>query len=120
MARWTCGERARLACRVASDRIYARGWGSEFIRIRSPSNAPPERRFVGSTEMMAIRRSSKSSSNRRSNSSTRLDLPEPPVPVTPTTGAGEATAAASTCSNTSAYLSAVVLGGRDQPGHNPG
>ena len=57
-----------------------------FIRIRSPNKAPPVLRFEGSTEIIAICLSLKSTKNRRTNSSTKLDLPEPPVPVIPNTG----------------------------------
>ena len=57
-----------------------------FIRIRSPNNAPPVLRFDGSTEMIAMFLSLKSTVNRRTNSSTNDDLPAPPVPVIPSTG----------------------------------
>ena len=58
-----------------------------FIRIRSPSSAPPPRRRVGSTASTAIRSlSSWSSRNRRISSSVRELLPDPPVPVMPSTG----------------------------------
>ncbi len=55
--------------------------------------------------MTAKRRSTKSRRRRRTSSSTKLDFPDPPVPVTPTTNPLEAAAFASTCSNTSAYFS---------------
>ena len=57
-----------------------------FIRIRSPSKAPPVFRFEGSTEIIAIVLSLKSIKNLRTSSSTNDDLPEPPVPVMPSTG----------------------------------
>ena len=57
-----------------------------FILILSPNNAPPVFRLDGSTETMAIFLSLKSSKNRLTNSSTILDLPDPPVPVIPKTG----------------------------------
>ena len=60
--------------------------------MRSPSSAPPDRRLEGSTDRTATLSSSKSFRNLRSNSSTRLDFPEPPVPVIPTTGAPEVAA----------------------------
>ena len=57
------------------------------MRMRSPSSAPPPRRRVGSTATTAMRRASaRSSRNRRTSSSVSDDLPEPPVPVMPTTG----------------------------------
>ena len=66
----------------------------EFIRIRSPSRAPPPRRRVGSTASTAIRSlPSWSSRNRRTSSSVSEDFPEPPVPVMPSTGTGAAAAA---------------------------
>ena len=58
----------------------------EFIRIRSPSKAPPVFLFEGSTETTAIFLFSKSTRNRRTNSSTKEDFPAPPVPVIPNTG----------------------------------
>ena len=57
-----------------------------FIRILSPKSAPPVLRFEGSTEMIASRLSLKSIKKRRTNSSTKEDLPAPPVPVIPNTG----------------------------------
>ena len=58
----------------------------EFIRIRSPSKAPPVFLFEGSTETTAIFLSSKSTRNLRTSSSTKEDFPAPPVPVIPNTG----------------------------------
>ena len=57
-----------------------------FIRILSPSNAPPVFLFDGSTEIKPIVFSGKSIKKRRTNSSTKEDFPEPPVPVIPRTG----------------------------------
>ncbi len=58
-----------------------------FMRMRSPSRAPPLLRRDGSIEITATRRlSSWSSRRRRINSSVSDDLPAPPVPVMPTTG----------------------------------
>ena len=56
-----------------------------FIRMRSPSKAPPVFRFDGSTEIMAMVLSV-SIKKRRTNSSTKDDFPAPPVPVMPNTG----------------------------------
>ena len=82
----TCLDSDMFDCRVASDRMYTRGLSIEFIRIRSPSRAPPDLRFDGSTEITAIVLSLKSVRNRRTSSSTSELLPAPPVPVTPSTG----------------------------------
>ena len=82
----TCPDNARFAWRVASERMYTRGSLIEFMRIRSPSSAPPVFRLVGSTEMMPIVRSGWSIRKRRTSSSTSDDLPAPPVPVMPRTG----------------------------------
>ena len=57
-----------------------------FIRILSPSNAPPVLRLEGSTETIPIVFSGKSIKNLRTNSSTKEDLPAPPVPVIPRIG----------------------------------
>ena len=57
-----------------------------FILILSPSKAPPVFLFDGSTEIIAMVLSLKSIKNLRTNSSTKLDFPEPPVPVIPNTG----------------------------------
>ncbi len=54
-----------------------------FIRIRSPSNAPPVFLLEGSTEITPIYLSGKSIRKRRTNSSTSEDFPAPPVPVIP-------------------------------------
>ncbi len=59
-----------------------------FMRMRSPSSAPPDLRRLGSMEISATRSASSwSSRRRRISSSVRLDLPAPPVPVMPSTGA---------------------------------
>ena len=56
----------------------------EFMRMRSPSRAPPPRRLVGSMASTAMRSlSSWSRRKRRTSSSVSDDLPEPPVPVMP-------------------------------------
>src|SRR5690554_2530557 len=61
-----------------------------FILILSPKRAPPVFLFEGSTEIIAIfwskERSLKSARNRLTNSSTKEDFPDPPVPVIPSTG----------------------------------
>ena len=66
-----------------------------FMRMRSPSSAPPLLRRDGSIETTAIRSASSwSRRRRRISSSVRLDLPAPPVPVIPSTGILVAFAAA--------------------------
>ena len=57
-----------------------------FIRILSPSNAPPVFLLDGSTDINPIVFSGKSLRKRRTNSSTKDDFPAPPVPVIPRTG----------------------------------
>ncbi len=57
-----------------------------FMRILSPKSAPPVFLLEGSTEISPIVFSGKSSRNLRTNSSTKEDLPAPPVPVIPSTG----------------------------------
>ncbi len=70
-----------------------------FIRMRSPSSAPPDLRRDGSIEMIAIRsRSCWSSRKRRTSSSVSELLPAPPVPVTPSVGVFAFAAAASSTS----------------------
>ena len=76
------------ALRVASERTNTLSLWMAFIRMRSPSKAPPVLRRVGSTAITATRKPSAwSSRQRRINSSVSEDLPEPPVPVMPSTGA---------------------------------
>ncbi len=63
------------------------GCSIAFIRMRSPSSAPPDLRRDGSIEMIAIRsRSCWSMRKRRTISSVSELLPAPPVPVTPSVG----------------------------------
>ncbi|MEY3273781.1 MAG: hypothetical protein RLZZ341_2687 [Pseudomonadota bacterium] len=58
-----------------------------FMRMRSPSSAPPLLRREGSMLTTATRSASPWSRRRRlMSSSVRLDLPAPPVPVMPSTG----------------------------------
>ena len=79
---------------VASERKKTLSPSREFIRIRSPSRAPPPLRRVGSTAITAIRSlSCWSTRNRRTTSSVSDDLPEPPVPVMPSTGTARRVAA---------------------------
>jgi hypothetical protein len=59
---------------------------TEFILILSPKRAPPVFLLEGSTEIIAIFLLGKSDKNRLTNSSTREDLPAPPVPVIPRIG----------------------------------
>ena len=64
------------------------GCSIAFIRMRSPSSAPPDLRRDGSIEMIAIlSRSCWSRRKRRTSSSVSELLPAPPVPVTPSVGA---------------------------------
>ena len=79
-------ERARLLCLVAKDRMYTLESLIEFIRILSPSNAPPVLLLDGSTETIAMSFLGKSAKNLRTSSSTKDDLPAPPVPVIPKIG----------------------------------
>ena len=65
-----------------------------FIRMRSPKRAPPVLRLEGSTDTTATRGPTLGSdgspvwvTNLRMTSSTSDDLPAPPVPVMPRTGA---------------------------------
>ncbi|MCY1533136.1 hypothetical protein D9M68_684490 [compost metagenome] len=76
-----------MAWRVASERMYTLGLLIAFIRMRSPSRAPPVFRLEGSTEIIASVLSFTSMRKRRTSSSTRDDFPAPPVPVMPNTGA---------------------------------
>ena len=86
----TCGRcsGSSWAPRVARERKNTRSPSRLFIRIRSPSSAPPPLRRVGSTAITATRSlSCWSTRKRRTSSSVSEDLPEPPVPVMPSTGA---------------------------------
>ena len=75
------GSAARAAASVGAQGPMA------FMRMRSPSSAPPLLRREGSMEITAMRSASSwSSRKRRMSSSVRLDLPAPPVPVMPSTG----------------------------------
>src|SRR5690554_7623467 len=74
----TCLDKERFDCLVAKERIYTLSFETEFMRILSPSNAPPVFLLEGSTETTAIRLSSKSERKRRTNSSTKDDFPAPP------------------------------------------
>ncbi len=76
-----------------------------FIRIRSPSKAPPVFLFEGSTETTAKRFSGKSKRKRRTNSSTIELFPAPPVPVIPRIGVLIAAAFSETCPKASACFS---------------
>ena len=80
--------RARWAWRVASERMKTRSEPRALRRMRSPSRAPPVFLLVGSTERMAMVRVGWSARKRRTSSSVSDDLPAPPVPVMPRTGAG--------------------------------
>ena len=71
------------------------GCSIAFIRMRSPSSAPPDLRRDGSIEMIAIFSASRwSSRNRRTSSSVSELLPAPPVPVMPSAGTPDLSAAA--------------------------
>jgi hypothetical protein len=93
-AAMTSGRAAEISLpksRVASERMNTRGpcchGEMAFMRMRSPSSAPPLLRRDGSMEMTATRRlSSWSRRRRRISSSVSEDLPAPPVPVMPSTG----------------------------------
>ena len=77
---------ATFCRRVAIERMYTRWLRSEFMRMRSPSSAPPVRRRVGSTLITAMCIFGKLARKRLSSSSVTEDLPAPPVPVMPMTG----------------------------------
>ena len=66
--------------------MYTRSLFIAFILIRSPNRAPPVFLLDGSTEIIPKVLFSKSIKNLLTNSSTKDDLPEPPVPVIPSTG----------------------------------
>ena len=71
---------------LANDLMKVPSFLSEFIRILSPSRAPPVLFLVGSVAKSAILVSGLSLIILSTNSSVRLDLPAPPVPVSPITG----------------------------------
>ena len=91
--------------------MYTLSLWMEFIRILSPSKAPPVLRFDGSTETRAILLSGKSDRNLLTSSSTIEDFPEPPVPVMPNTGTSGSLlyVAANSLENASASFSAAVI-----------
>ena len=95
-----CSGSCPSARRVASDRKKTCDGSRSsiaFMRMRSPSSAPPPLRRVGSTASTAMRSlSSWSSRNRRTSSSVNELLPDPPVPVMPSTGAERCCAASCT------------------------
>ena len=100
----TSGRCSGSSCapRVASERKKTRSPSREFIRIRSPSRAPPPLRRVGSTATTATRSLfCWSTRKRRTSSSVSEDLPEPPVPVMPRTGTVRAPAALRTAASSS-------------------
>ena len=104
------------APRVASERKNTRSPSRELARIRSPSSAPPPLRRVGSTAMTAMRSlSCWSVRKRRTISSVRLDLPDPPVPVMPSTGTTRLAAARRT-SVEQRLVEATALGAGDRAG----
>ena len=85
-----------VAPRVATERKNTLPLSIAFMRMRSPRSAPPPRLRVGSMAMTAtLSLSSWSSRMRRSSSSVIDDLPDPPVPVMPSTGTTRREAAAS-------------------------
>ena len=89
MASPIAAESSLPVSRVASERMKMFGPRIAFMRMRSPSSAPPVLRRVGSTERIAIfSLSSWSRRKRRTSSSVSELLPAPPVPVMPSTGAG--------------------------------
>ena len=72
------------------------GCSIAFMRMRSPSSAPPDLRRDGSMEMIAIFSASRwSMRKRRTSSSVSELLPAPPVPVMPSVGTLDLAAAAS-------------------------
>ncbi len=117
-----CSGTCAPAVRVASERkkVEPRSPVSRaFIRIRSPSSAPPPRRRDGSTARTAMRSlSSWSSRSRRSSSSVSEDFPDPPVPVMPSTGTCRCAASGVTRSASSgeAPASSTVMAGPGRRG----
>ena len=71
---------------LANERMNRFGSVSEFILMRSPRRAPPVFLRVGSVASRATLASGLSLLTLSMTSSTRLDLPAPPVPVIPTIG----------------------------------
>ena len=71
---------------LANERMNRLSSARLFIRILSPSSAPPVRLRVGSVARRATLAPGLSRWIRNINSSVRLDFPAPPVPVNPTTG----------------------------------
>ncbi len=112
------------ASRVARERMKTRGpfdhGPMAFMRMRSPSSAPPLFLREGSMEMTAIESASSwSSRRRRTISSVRLDFPAPPVPVMPSVGTFFAAAVASIAlrSAGSALPSSSTVMSRDSARH---
>ncbi len=99
-AAMTSGSAAEISepvSRVASERMKMFGCSMAFIRMRSPSRAPPVRLRDGSIEIRPIFTVSPwSRRKRRTISSVSDDLPAPPVPVMPSTGTSSSAAALST------------------------
>ena len=93
------------------------GWCTEFMRIRSPSRLRPDRRVMGSVEMIAIDLSSRSATNRSTISSMSDDFPDPPVLVIPTTSDQDSAAADATDSRNASVPFGRILRCRDEPGH---
>ena len=81
------GQAAHEDTRAVVVGLAARHGPMAFMRMRSPSSAPPLLRRLGSMLMTAMRSASSwSRRRRRISSSVRLLLPAPPVPVMPSTG----------------------------------
>ena len=118
--------RRRRSAPAASGRVPSAGvppapasLSMAFMRMRSPSRAPPPLRRVGSMARTAMRSlSSWSIRKRRTSSSVSDDLPEPPVPVMPRTGARCRPAAWAMRSRAPASRVPVSSGG-DHPGQGP-
>jgi DNA-binding MarR family transcriptional regulator len=86
-----------------------------FMRMRSPSSAPPLLRRDGSIEITAMRSLSRwSRRKRRISSSVSDDLPAPPVPVMPSTGVLMRAAACTPARRRARRGQAVVLERGDQ------
>ncbi len=78
--------------RLANERMNRCSSESEFILILSPRSAPPVRLRVGSVASSATLLPGLSRWTLSMISSIRLDLPAPPVPVSPTTGQASSSA----------------------------